>query len=160
MVLSKELKSSSANLLDLLDNLLQWGVNQMGDHKSTPTTVNLKDVALLEVEHFQHVSNKKNIDVIVNIQPSVTLFVDRVQLSIALRNLLNNAIKFTPAEGTVTIAAEDSKQVITLNVTDTGVGMTQEQKETLFDFNKINSTYGTQNEKGVGLGNAVGGVIL
>ncbi len=152
LVLSKELKSSSANLLDLLDNLLQWGVNQMGDHKSTPTTVNLKDVALLEVEHLQHVSNKKNIDVIVNIQPSVTLFVDRVQLSIALRNLLNNAIKFTPAEGTVTIAAEDSKQLSTLKVTDTGVGMTQEQKETLFDFNKINSTYGTQNEKGVGLG--------
>ncbi len=152
LVLGKELKSSSANLLDLLDNLLQWGVNQMGDHKSTPTTVNLKDVALLEVEHLQHVSNKKNIDVIVSIQPSVTLFVDRVQLSIALRNLLNNAIKFTPAEGTVTIDAEDSKQLTTLKVTDTGVGMTQEQKETLFDFNKINSTYGTQNEKGVGLG--------
>ena len=152
LVLGKELKSSSANLLDLLDNLLQWGVNQMGDHKSTPTTVNLKDVALLEVEHLQHVSNKKDIDVIVKIQPSVTLFVDRVQLSIALRNLLNNAIKFTPAEGTVTIAAEDSKQLTTLKVTDTGVGMTQEQKETLFDFNKINSTYGTQNEKGVGLG--------
>ncbi len=152
LVLGKELKSSSANMLDLLDNLLQWGVNQMGDHKLTPTTVDLKDVALLEVEHLQHVSNKKNIDVIVSIQPSLTLFVDRVQLSITLRNLLNNAIKFTPAEGTVIIAAEDSKQVTTLKVTDTGVGMTQEQKETLFDFNKINSTYGTQNEKGVGLG--------
>ncbi|MCW3785875.1 tetratricopeptide repeat-containing sensor histidine kinase [Plebeiibacterium sediminum] len=152
LVLGKELKSSSANLLDLLDNLLQWGVNQMGDHKSTPNTVNLKDVALMEVEHLKHVSHKKNIAVIVNIQPSVTLFVDRVQLSIALRNLLNNAIKFTPAEGSVTISAEDSKLFITLKVTDTGVGMTQEQKETLFDFNKINSTYGTQNEKGVGLG--------
>ncbi|MCW3785877.1 ATP-binding protein [Plebeiibacterium sediminum] len=152
LVLGKELKSSSANLLDLLDNLLQWGVNQMGDHKSTPTTVNLKDVALMEVEHLKHVSHKKNIAVIVNIQSSVTLFVDRVQLSIALRNLLNNAIKFTPAEGSVTISAEDSKLFTTLKVTDTGVGMTQEQKETLFDFNKINSTYGTQNEKGVGLG--------
>ncbi len=152
LVLGKELKSSSANLLDLLDNLLQWGVNQMGDHKSTPTSVNLKGVALMEVEHLKHVSHKKNIEVIVNIQPSVTLFVDRVQLSIALRNLLNNAIKFTPAEGSVIISAEDSKLFTTLKVTDTGVGMTQEQKETLFDFNKINSTYGTQNEKGVGLG--------
>ncbi len=152
LMLGKELKSSSAGLLDLLDNLLQWGVNQMGDQQSVPTTVNLKDVATLEVNNLKHVSNKKNINVSININPSVTLFVDRVNLSIALRNLINNAIKFTPEEGSVTISAEDSSLHTALKITDTGVGMTQEQKDTLFDFNTINSTYGTQNEKGVGLG--------
>ncbi len=152
LILGKELKSSSANMLDLLDNLLQWGVNQMGDQKATPTTVNLKDVALMEVKHLEHVSNKKEIEVNINIIPSVTLFVDRVQLSIAIRNLLNNAIKFTPAGGTVTISATESELHTILKISDTGVGMTTEQKDKLFDFNKINSTYGTQNEKGVGLG--------
>ncbi len=152
LILGKELKSSSANLLDLLDNLLQWGVNQMGTQESVPTTVNLKDVALMEADHLQHVSNKKNIAVSIQIQPSVTLFVDRVKLSIALRNLLNNAIKFTPAGGSVTISAEDSTLHTILKITDTGVGMTKEQKDKLFDFNIINSTHGTQNEKGVGLG--------
>ncbi len=152
LILGKELKSSSASMLDLLDNLLQWGVNQMGDQQSVPTTVNLKDVATLEVDHLKHVSNKKNINVSINIQPSVTLFVDRVNLSIALRNLINNAIKFTPAGGSVAVSAEYTTLHTILKISDTGVGMTQEQKDKLFDFNKINSTYGTQNEKGVGLG--------
>ncbi len=152
LVLGKELKSSSAGLLDLLDNLLQWGVNQMGDQQSVPTTVNLKDVATLEVDHLKHVSNKKNINVSVNIAPSVTLFVDRIQLSITIRNLINNAIKFTSAGGSVAVSAEDTTLHTILKISDTGVGMTQEQKDKLFDFNKINSTYGTQNEKGVGLG--------
>ncbi len=152
LILGKELKSSSASMLDLLDNLLQWGVNQMGDQQSVPTTVNLKDVATLEVDHLKHVSNKKNINVSVNIVPSITLFVDRIQLSITIRNLINNAIKFTSAGGSVAVSAEDTTLHTILKISDTGVGMTQEQKDKLFDFNKINSTYGTQNEKGVGLG--------
>ncbi len=152
LTLGNELKSSSANLLDLLDNLLQWGVNQMGTQNSLPTTVSIRDVVLMEVEHLQHVSNKKNIAVNIEIPTTLTLFVDINNLSITIRNLINNAIKFTPEGGTVSIVAEDSVQHTKLKISDTGVGMTQEQKDKLFNFDNINSTYGTQNEKGVGLG--------
>jgi len=150
--ISREMKSSSANMLDLLDNLLQWGVNQMGTQKSVPANVSLKDVVLMEVKHLQHVSDKKNIIVLTPIEKDVTLFVDRVKLAMAVRNLLNNAIKFTPSGGTITISSYLENTQTILKVSDTGVGMTPEKRDRLFDFTDINSTYGTQNEKGVGLG--------
>ncbi|MCW3806019.1 ATP-binding protein [Plebeiibacterium marinum] len=150
--ISREMKSSSANMLDLLDNLLQWGVNQMGTKKSVPANVSLRDVVLMEVRHLQHVSDKKKIEVCYSIEKDTTLFVDRVKLAMTIRNLLNNAIKFTPSGGKVTLSSHHEGARTILKISDTGVGMTPEQRDQLFDFSKINSTYGTQNEKGVGLG--------
>ncbi len=150
--LSGKLKSSSANLLDLLDNLLQWGVTQMGVGKSKPVQVSVKDLVLLEVSHLHDVSLTKQIEVITQIPTDATLFVDKVSMAMAVRNLLNNALKFTASGGKITIELIKDEGQTMLKISDTGVGMTEEQKQKLFNFNQITSTYGTQNEKGVGLG--------
>lgn len=150
--ISKEMRSSSANLLDLLDNLLQWGITQMGSNQSVQSNVSVKDIVLAEKRHLQHVSDRKNIEVHVNIGNNITVFVDRVKFSMAIRNLLNNAIKFTPSEGAIRFVSEVNDSKIVLKISDTGVGMSKEQQKKLFNFSEITSTYGTQNEKGVGLG--------
>ncbi|WP_066631469.1 ATP-binding protein [Labilibacter marinus] len=151
-VISKEIKSSSANLLDLLDNLLQWGVNQMDTLQSVSSKVSLQDVVIMEIKHLQHVSAKKDITIHTLLDENITLFVDRVKLSIAIRNLLNNAIKFTPSGRSITLSSYQEELNTIFKITDTGVGMTPVQIKSLYDFNHIESTYGTQNEKGIGLG--------
>ncbi|WP_066631471.1 tetratricopeptide repeat-containing sensor histidine kinase [Labilibacter marinus] len=150
--ISKEMQSSSANMLDLLDNLLQWGVNQMGTQEVILNVVNLREIVKIEVSHLLHVYQKKNIAININVEESCAIFVDRVRLSIAIRNLINNAIKFTPEGGNISIVGKKKNKAVKLKVKDNGVGMTEEQKQSLFNFNEINSTYGTKNEKGVGLG--------
>ena len=150
--ISKEMRSSNNNLLDLLDNLLHWGVNQMGTAALVPVATNLKETVLGEVKHLQHVAHKKNIVVNAKINDSITLLVDRVRLAMAIRNLINNAIKFTPSGGSVSISGQKINSKPILKITDTGVGMPSEQAAGLFNFKEVSSTYGTQNEKGVGLG--------
>jgi signal transduction histidine kinase len=69
-----------------------------------------------------------------------------------LRNLLANAIKFTPQKGRVTISSEIHPKHITIHVTDTGVGMTPEERTKLFQRNHLFSKPGTSAEKGSGMG--------
>ena len=69
-----------------------------------------------------------------------------------LRNLVNNALKFTPEGGQVTISAERDKQMVKIRVSDTGVGIPKEKMDSLFRLQDKKSTYGTSGEKGLGLG--------
>ncbi len=148
----KEMELSSSKLLDLLDNLLQWGVNQMGSVEPIHSHVSVKDVVNMEVSHLGSIATQKNIEVHTHIPQEITLFVDRVSMSMAVRNLINNALKFTPSGGHITVSANKENNHTVIKVKDTGIGMTPEQTQKIFDFNNINSTYGTQNEKGIGLG--------
>ncbi len=148
----KEMEMSSSKLLDLLDNLLQWGVNQMDSVEPILSHVNVKDVVNIEISHLGSIASQKNIEVHTHIPQEITLFVDRVSMSMAIRNLINNALKFTPSGGHITVSTNKENNHTVLKVKDTGIGMTPEQTQKIFDFNNINSTYGTQNEKGIGLG--------
>ncbi|SMO73131.1 Signal transduction histidine kinase [Saccharicrinis carchari] len=149
---SSELRSASYNLLSLLDNLLQWGINQMKANRYVPKEVNLKQVVEMELGHLKNISTNKHITVETVIPQDITLFVDEVSISVAIRNLISNAFKFTSSGGTIRINASQQNGQTVFAVADTGIGMSLQQKQKLFDFNQIDSTYGTQNEKGVGLG--------
>ncbi len=150
--INEDLKSSSNNLLDLLDNLLQWGVNQMNETRHHPQMVNIKNVVKAEVTHLENVSKNKGISICIEIPEQLSVYVDNITMGIAIRNLINNALKFTLTGGNITIEAWENNDTIQIKVTDTGVGMSQQQIDKLFSPEKMTSTYGTQNEKGVGLG--------
>ena len=87
-----------------------------------------------------------------NVDESLEVFADLRMFQSILRNLISNAIKFTPEGGIVSISATATKSFITIFVEDTGVGMSEDEVQHLFDLNANKSTYGTQNEKGMGLG--------
>ena len=69
-----------------------------------------------------------------------------------IRNLLSNAIKFTPQGGTITISAKKQNSSVLLSVSDTGVGIPEEKLKILFQLNEKKSTWGTDHEKGLGIG--------
>jgi signal transduction histidine kinase len=77
---------------------------------------------------------------------------DRNYLSLILRNLVNNAIKFTPENGKVLIEAKHCDNQIKLCVEDDGIGMSKEDIEKLFNFDKPFTKRGTMDERGSGLG--------
>lgn len=81
-----------------------------------------------------------------------TAYIDSRMIETVIRNLVNNAIKFTDQGGSIVIAAKDLENELEVSVTDSGVGMPKEKAEKLFSLSESSSTDGTKGEKGTGLG--------
>jgi signal transduction histidine kinase len=97
-------------------------------------------------------AKEKNIQLFFEKSQEMVVYADQNMISAVLRNLLNNAIKFTPLGGSITIKLQDHGDFVSISVADTGIGMTMEKLQNLFDLEKYKSTPGTANEKGSGLG--------
>ena len=82
----------------------------------------------------------------------LAVYSDMNMIDTVIRNLLSNAIKFTYPEGNIIINAKSEKDSTILYIQDSGVGMNEEKVANLFKINKTESTYGTNREKGSGLG--------
>jgi signal transduction histidine kinase/Tfp pilus assembly protein PilF len=146
-------------LSQLLENLLNWAKGYMkGQTIAKPAMANLYNTTRQNIKLLGTAASVKKITIINNMAIDTSAFCDEEQADIVIRNLINNAIKFTPMNGSVTIAAREDidiktgKIMVTLSVTDTGVGMTREHLNKLFSSTPGNNTYGTNGEKGTGLG--------
>lgn len=148
-----ELKPNVDNLTLTIDNLFVWSQSQINGITISPTTVNLKaeteKIALL----YELVSRQKSITLSLDMGDDIFIKVDPAHLNLILRNLINNALKFTYVGGVVKISAKilASKQVL-IEVVDSGVGIESEQLLHLFNPETHYTSYGTRNEKGTGLG--------
>jgi signal transduction histidine kinase len=101
---------------------------------------------------LQEAAKSKKISITCNIEPELSVFVDENQLQFIIRNLLANAIKFTHLQGSIHISAIKEDREVSLSISDTGVGMTEQQIANLLGGGKHKSTLGTNGEKGTGLG--------
>lgn len=138
---------------DLLVNLLYWTRVQSG--KMQPHIVEIDMLMEIEavVELTCFMASQKNIQLIIETGIHSTVFADRNMVSTIARNLITNAIKFTPKGGKVSITMAEDASHISFTVTDTGVGMTPEQYAALSGNTPIvQSSQGTDKEKGTGLG--------
>ncbi len=146
------IESSAKNLYGLLENLLNWTRFELGRIQFTPESFYLYDL-LEEVENILlGIAKKKGIEIKLDVDKDFTMIADRKMMYSILSNLITNGIKFTKTNGYVTVAAKKTASNVILTVTDNGIGMTKEQIDNLFDITNINSTPGTNNEKGTGLG--------
>jgi len=148
----RQLNSTSNQVYYLLENLLNWAKIQTSSIKHTPVRFNLKNVVLRKSDLYWDIAEVKGIEIKHEIPDELFAFADVALLETAVRNLINNAIKFTPAGGSILIRASEKDKMITISVIDSGVGMTAEQVEGLFDIEQTQSRYGTIGEKGSGLG--------
>ena len=153
----KELKSGIIKQLTstgvLLDNLLKWSKGSMeGSIAVHADRVKVIEIVTQNVALFAENVRQKRITLVQQVPRDTTTVCDTEHLDIVVRNLLANAIKFTPENGTITINAATVGNEMHLSVTDTGVGMTREQLDKLFKPAADNTTYGTAGEKGTGLG--------
>ena len=146
------IKRSSGRTLELLMNLMEWSRSQTGRMKFHPSNLDLVDlideVALL----FLEISHQKEIIVQKQLPPHLTVYADMNLINTVLRNLISNAVKFSLPGGTILISAEELPDEIILSVSDHGVGISETEMGKLFLIGEDNSTVGTRNEIGTGLG--------
>jgi signal transduction histidine kinase len=150
--LSNMLDASAHQLSFLLDNLLEWAVNQQGEFPYKPEEVNLKKLVSKTIEVHTNMAQAKEIALKMNVDEQLHALVDYNSTRTILRNLVNNAIKFTKEGGLITIEGSVIKNNVQLEVVDNGVGIPAEKLEKLFILNETKSTPGTAKEKGLGLG--------
>ncbi len=142
---------TTRNLGRLLDNLLSWALSQQGVLPYHPETVNLAEITDEVIELFLPATLAKKIELAADIHSADTVFADRNSLHAILRNLVGNAIKFTPRGGKVLISAVTKKKKIYLTVEDDGIGISSDKVADIFQPS-VGSSFGTDGEKGTGLG--------
>lgn len=147
-----EIDKSSKITYNLLDNLLTWSRSQQGKIQINKELYNLKHLVDQSCEPYKLNATNKNIKISTEISVDYKICVDKFTMSTAIGNLLSNAIKFTPYGGLIAIYVESDNKHIKLNFKDTGIGMSKETTLNLFKDGKGNSTLGTNNESGTGLG--------
>jgi pentatricopeptide repeat protein len=153
--LSRQMDRKNDHLLELTDNLLIWTKSQSENFTPIPEKVELKEVVNECFKIYEPVSSDKEITLSYENDHKCLLLADRNMLQTILRNLINNAIKFTPRKGWVEIFCEHESSLAKITVRDNGIGIPREKLETIFeiDINKMQS--GTEGEKSSGLGLSV-----
>jgi len=136
----------------LLDNLLEWSLSQTGGIKFTPEKINFNEMSIEFIEYLKTIAQNKKVVVNSNIDNDLELIADRNMLTSILRNLISNALKYTPSGGEITLSATSDLKETRISVMDTGVGIKKEDLDKLFKIGESKNTRGTDNEKGTGLG--------
>jgi PAS domain S-box-containing protein len=143
---------SGQRLFRLLENLLEWARLQMGQLEFEPAPVDLKEIIDANLDLFAPNAGEKEISLTSTRRQPLIVFADAHMVETIVRNLINNAIKFTPKMGSVTISARRIGKWAEIKVTDTGIGMSVHKTARLFCSNEVASTAGTGGESGTGLG--------
>jgi PAS domain S-box-containing protein len=147
------MKTSATNIYSLLENLLEWSRLRRGVMDFIPEKINLKKKIEECVAVLSESARKKGIEILISIPEVIDVLADSLMFDTVIRNLISNAIKFTPVGGKVTLTAgyiED--HIVEIKISDSGIGMTPELKDKLFLLNEKTSRKGTEGEPSTGLG--------
>ncbi|WP_306013925.1 MULTISPECIES: ATP-binding protein [unclassified Allomuricauda] len=147
-----KLKTDVDNISFTLNNLLSWGMNQLNGVVTKPKRVSLSNLVNTNIQLLSEIANSKSIKIINQLPENPRIWADSHQMDIVVRNILSNAIKFTPENGLITITAVEKAGMWQVSIRDTGIGMTAEMQRSIFKDSSNITTYGTNNEKGTGLG--------
>jgi PAS domain S-box-containing protein len=146
------------NTYKLLENLLIWSRSQLGGIKINQQMIPLHPLIDETIKLLKDGAENKNIKLINAVEKSALIFADKDTILTVVRNLFSNAVKFTPKGGTVTCKATKCKKnkeeegFLSVSIEDTGVGIPEDKINGLFTFGREFTTFGTDNEKGSGLG--------
>lgn len=151
-LLVNELDDSALNLNDLLDNLLQWSSSQTGALKPKPAWHSLSSLINKALAPAESLINEKSIKIDVSIDPDLTVYSDPHITVTVLRNLISNAVKYSPKEETVHIKASGSEQEVVISVADCGPGLSGEDMQKLFRIDVDTRSIGNPLKQGTGLG--------
>jgi len=137
-------------LKDLLDNMLQWARSQRSSLQVNFEEVNLNTVIFEIINLYQPVANFKQIRIIYSPVTEVIANTDRLMISFILRNIINNAVKFSPKEKEINIEATQNKNLIMIIIKDEGNGFNNEILNQL-NNNLTKDLKGKVNASGIGL---------
>ncbi len=147
------IKDSSKATFKLLENLLTWARAQKGEIVFNPLKSNFFKLVESNIDLFVTNAESKKIRIVNEINTDLTFEFDQEMINTVMRNLINNAIKYTSEGGQITISTKEPGDTIEVSVRDTGIGMDSETTDLLFITDlKRNRKEGTKGEKGTGLG--------
>lgn len=151
--LQEDLLLAAHNTSDLLNNVLSWVSGQIKGIGPLLTWVEPHVVIDRVLDVQRYIAEKKGVSIRLEVKKGIKVLSDADMLELIIRNLINNALKFTPPGGIITISVTEDprRNQCVLAVRDDGVGMAGEDVKNLFNGH-IQSTYGTDSEKGIGLG--------
>ena len=138
-------------IVGLMDNLLQWAKVQMQANAVNPREVDLQKTVQDVLHLLGQPAKFKQITIVDETPPDIYCFTDKDMISLVIRNLVSNAIKFTPEYGSITVGVHEHPSFLEVYIKDSGAGMSN---ETLLKIsaNDFFTTRGTASESGTGLG--------
>lgn len=143
---------SSMTAVDLIRDLAHWAKIQTNHIKLKYEDINLQQQILSTVDLLRPIADRKSIIIDTNVPCCIIIKADREMLSVILRNIISNSIKFSRQGDTINVSAFSEENRTVIEVTDTGIGMSKEVLEKILTSDERISTPGTSNEKGSGLG--------
>lgn len=147
-----ELAKLSKSTFELLENLLIWARSQRGDVALNLTQINLSTLVEIVLSPLKTLAQQKNISLINEVKDGTTVFADSEALSLIIRNIVSNSIKFTKSGGRVLVSSKKRDNLMEISIIDNGIGMPKEVADRLFTSDGYQTRRGTDNEKGSGLG--------
>lgn len=136
----------------LLDNLLQWSRSQSGTIQYKPDMMELHPMAE-EIRGILGMNlEEKRLQFHNDIPPECMVYADSNMIHAVMRNLVSNAVKYTPENGSITVEAKEDAGRIEISIRDTGIGISEEARKKILRFDDFYSTAGTSGEQGTGLG--------
>ena len=140
------------SIFNILENLLLWARSQSNSILYRPERQPINNAITNNIELLEEIATKKSIEIINEATSNHYAIFDLSLISTVIRNLIANAIKFTPQNGKITINTEKGELYHTVSVADTGTGISPERIDKIFDKASYETTFGTDGEKGSGLG--------
>ncbi len=150
--LSQSLESAALSLNSLLDNLLNWALQQQNALMYQPQPINVAQATQEIYQQFQTAAAEKGITLQFDLSENTKILADPSTFNIIIRNLVDNAIKFTPKQGQVSLSDEVKDNQVVLRVKDTGIGIAEQELDTLFQLKNKKGQKGTAGEASTGLG--------
>ena len=151
--ISQSLQITAKNLYELLDNLLSWALVKRGHKRFFAEKVKIFSIGQIVSDIVSSQVKLKSLALENNIDDYIYVLADRESIKTVLRNLISNAIKFTPHGGIITLESKlVNSNFVEISVRDSGIGMPESIRENLFKIDKKVSRPGTDQEPSTGLG--------
>ncbi len=136
----------------LLENLLAWARSQSGGLTVNFEKFNMAELINSNIEYYKEIASSKGINLFFKVEKQLHVLADKNMLNVILRNLIDNAVKFTVKDDRIDIISKMVDDKIKVSVCDSGKGISLEDQKKLFLIDSDFKTKGTANESGTGLG--------
>ena len=142
-----KIKEKLFGLKDTVNTLLEWARTQLDGVNALPTSVDIKEIIESNLDLYKELVNLR-----IDLNSKLTAWIDRNHLKIGIRNILHNALMFTPKEGEISIEGNVDGSDSVLVIKDSGIGMNEDQIHSILSKEVQVSSSGTAGELGTGLG--------
>ncbi len=150
--MARNINVASTSVYNLLNNLLNWVRSQTDQISCHPVCFDVCVIIFNAFQLLEYNARSKNIDLKIIHTESVFVWADKEMVDTLVRNLISNAIKFTPNNGKIYVSVIKNGGMAEVSIVDNGIGMSSDIIQNLFRMDKVQSHPGTNGEKGSALG--------